>query len=322
MSCKVRCSQTQDPSAHAVCGPALVAVNVVTSQGTDVDYLLHKRNVKHLRQALSNLSLAAFWFSGDHLDVSGPIFIIDNHLRDRGEKGYTDGECAVLQQARIVLDGALQDSIWSDLMHQRSLPAVGEVDEADVLDAWVPKTLARRTGASPTLPVEQALKFCQAVRRLQDEQSADLQNSWRGRLQAAGFAANRSLDQELAAKRTYQNRGHPSASGVGDAQLSRQTSQTLAESAKRSHSKSATLSALSPPQKHSIPPSPQLTEGNEIGLPDMTLSFTTLSAKANWILTQVLGSGDDTFVIFSQDVAILGYLTEVSGMIEVRACPC
>jgi hypothetical protein len=267
------------------------------------------------------MSLACCWFSGDQLDASAAAHVIKTALMNRVARGYTGRDCEILQLCLGHLDAAANDRYWSALMKQRSLPLVAYASPTPVLEDWTPSRLKTGLdGNQSTLPTELMLALRSNCEMLGQGRVPDLESSWRVLLQNVGRQSCHRLEEELWEVKEKKKRTGKSADGVDDRGVTDKNSKALSTSTKKVHDKAVEMknaAGIAPAKAPPVVPIDSLTT-RMARLPEavtqLEIGFHTLSAKINWILNEVKTCEDDTFVIFSHDVAIFGYLTEVSGV--------
>ncbi|KAJ2356850.1 hypothetical protein GGF43_001816 [Coemansia sp. RSA 2618] len=93
---------------------AFFHINAILTERTGRDYFFHPENKKHLRQIVSNLFLACFWFSISlkhiHDGIENGQRALD--LWKLGQKPYTQDDVDLLQKSIAVLQRASDDSEW------------------------------------------------------------------------------------------------------------------------------------------------------------------------------------------------------------------
>ncbi|CAI5758362.1 unnamed protein product [Candida verbasci] len=97
---------------------ALLAVNAVTSERTDIDYMFHPNNRLQLRQLISNLQRATFYWTGFTTEeIKSLINICNNCL---SKKKYSDNDTRLLHESIDVAQLALGNRQWrvSSMLHE------------------------------------------------------------------------------------------------------------------------------------------------------------------------------------------------------------
>ncbi|KAG7663680.1 uncharacterized protein J8A68_002796 [[Candida] subhashii] len=114
------------PSYHNIISvnlfTAVLAVNAVTSERTDIDYMFHPANRQQLRKLITNLQRATFHWTGfKQEDVETLIHICLTSLKRQEEKGsYSDVDVQLLNRAMKAANMALKNRQWrtSSLLHE------------------------------------------------------------------------------------------------------------------------------------------------------------------------------------------------------------
>ncbi|KAE8162519.1 P-loop containing nucleoside triphosphate hydrolase protein [Aspergillus tamarii] len=68
----------------------ILAVNAITSERKDQDYMFHPRNRKHLSLVINNLRQAGFWWAGSNSDIQGTIYVASNYIEANRERMAQD----------------------------------------------------------------------------------------------------------------------------------------------------------------------------------------------------------------------------------------
>lgn len=103
---------------------AVLAVNAVSSERTDVDYMFHPANRPQLRRLVTNLQRATFHWTGfQQEDVEGLIHVCVHSLKKRranGKSMYSDYDLSLVKQALEASRLALSNPRWrtSALLHE------------------------------------------------------------------------------------------------------------------------------------------------------------------------------------------------------------
>ncbi|KAL5366707.1 hypothetical protein BJX96DRAFT_183127 [Aspergillus floccosus] len=88
-----------------------LAVNVITSERKDQDYMFHARNRKHLSQLISNLRQAGFWWAGSEGDLPGTVDIATKYL-DNNRHRMNEDDIAMLTEGIRIARIALNCGSW------------------------------------------------------------------------------------------------------------------------------------------------------------------------------------------------------------------
>ncbi|CAH2355085.1 hypothetical protein CLIB1423_21S01486 [[Candida] railenensis] len=122
------------PSYHNILAinlfTAVLAVNAVSSERTDIDYMFHPTNRQQLRRLITNLQRATFHWTGfKQEDVETLISICQNSLKKHYEKGkvYSDEDVTLLKESMAVAKSALSNSRWRTiaLLHEMNYYVTG-----------------------------------------------------------------------------------------------------------------------------------------------------------------------------------------------------
>ncbi|KAE8146007.1 P-loop containing nucleoside triphosphate hydrolase protein [Aspergillus avenaceus] len=90
----------------------ILAVNAVTSERQDQDYMFHPRNRKHLSLLISNLRQAGFWWAGSEGDMQATVQVAVNYLdKNREKMSYAD--VAMLTEGISIADKAMRCDSWN-----------------------------------------------------------------------------------------------------------------------------------------------------------------------------------------------------------------
>ncbi|EGW31266.1 uncharacterized protein SPAPADRAFT_67342 [Spathaspora passalidarum NRRL Y-27907] len=117
-----------EPSYHNIMSinlfTAVLAVNAVTSERTDVDYMFHPSNRSQLRKLITNLQRATFYWTGfKQEDVETLIKICLSSLKKKTQSGiskYSGRDTELLEKSIAVAQLALRNLQWrtSSLLHE------------------------------------------------------------------------------------------------------------------------------------------------------------------------------------------------------------
>lgn len=162
---------------------ALVASNVYTSAGEDVDFFLHPRNVEAFNQVVANLHLACTWFSSAEMGIEAALGRTQKYLD--GDK-LNEAQRAGCEQAVKHMQEALADDGWRQWMAsgEASLPydsdlpdpvirAWGHTAAADVLDARAMMHVRTANRRAATITSVEKEGHDDRARRIKLEQKAE-----------------------------------------------------------------------------------------------------------------------------------------------------
>ncbi|PLB55005.1 SNF2 family helicase [Aspergillus steynii IBT 23096] len=90
----------------------ILAVNAITSERKDQDYMFHPRNRKHLTTLISNLRQAGFWWAGSDGNLSGTIDTAQKYLEKNREQ-MAEVDIALLTDGVRIAQKALACESWN-----------------------------------------------------------------------------------------------------------------------------------------------------------------------------------------------------------------
>ncbi|THC88792.1 hypothetical protein EYZ11_011759 [Aspergillus tanneri] len=90
----------------------ILAVNAITSERKDQDYMFHPRNRKHLTTLISNLRQAGFWWAGSEGDLAGTMDTAQRYLEKNREK-MTVEDVELLTEGVRIAQKALACESWN-----------------------------------------------------------------------------------------------------------------------------------------------------------------------------------------------------------------
>ncbi|KAL3464087.1 hypothetical protein BJX64DRAFT_276047 [Aspergillus heterothallicus] len=113
----------------------LLAVNAITSERQDQDYMFHPRNRKHLAHVINNLRQAGFWWVGSDFDLQGTVDVATKYLEKNREK-MSENDIEILTQGTHIAKTALGSVSWVNFkkMHELGVFVAGFPSEAR--DFW------------------------------------------------------------------------------------------------------------------------------------------------------------------------------------------
>ncbi|KAK1139304.1 hypothetical protein N8T08_001075 [Aspergillus melleus] len=89
----------------------ILAVNAITSERKDQDYMFHPRNRKHLTTLIGNLRQAGFWWAGSEGDLSGTIDTAQKYM-EKNRAQMTEDDIALLTEGIHIARKALSCESW------------------------------------------------------------------------------------------------------------------------------------------------------------------------------------------------------------------
>ncbi|ODV58941.1 uncharacterized protein ASCRUDRAFT_15071 [Ascoidea rubescens DSM 1968] len=105
---------------------SVLAINAVTSERVDQDYMFHPKNGKDLKTLITNLQRATFYWTGfSRYDVENSLAISEKSLkmiRSNGEPYYNPEDRKLLEKSIKVAKQALSNDIWetNSVLHEMS----------------------------------------------------------------------------------------------------------------------------------------------------------------------------------------------------------
>ncbi|KAF7592460.1 hypothetical protein BBP40_000241 [Aspergillus hancockii] len=90
----------------------ILAVNAVTSERKDQDYMFHSRNRKYLSLVINNMRQAGFWWAGSEGDIQGTIKNALEYM-EKNRKKMTQDDVAMLTEGIQVAQKAIACKNWN-----------------------------------------------------------------------------------------------------------------------------------------------------------------------------------------------------------------
>ncbi|KAL4803629.1 hypothetical protein BDV18DRAFT_153568 [Aspergillus unguis] len=109
----------------------ILAVNAVTSERQDQDYMFHPRNRKHLSRVIDNLRQAGFWWAGAEFELQATIDVASKYLENNREK-MTEDDIELITQGTRIAQMALESGGWNGFkdLHELGVFVSGFPSEA------------------------------------------------------------------------------------------------------------------------------------------------------------------------------------------------
>ncbi|KAL6238139.1 hypothetical protein BDW75DRAFT_202061 [Aspergillus navahoensis] len=109
----------------------ILAVNAVTSERQDIDYMFHQRNRKHLSRVIGNLRQAGFWWAGSDIELQGTVDVATAYL-EKNRETMTEDDISILTQGIRIAQTALNSGSWNGFknMHELGVFVAGFPSEA------------------------------------------------------------------------------------------------------------------------------------------------------------------------------------------------
>ncbi|RAL09710.1 DEAD/DEAH box helicase [Aspergillus homomorphus CBS 101889] len=89
----------------------ILAVNAITSERKDQDYMFHPRNRKHLSLLISNLRQAGFWWAGSDGDLSSTIENASKYL-EKNRDSMAEDDISLIEEGIQIAGQAQTCSSW------------------------------------------------------------------------------------------------------------------------------------------------------------------------------------------------------------------
>lgn len=294
---------------------ALVASNVYTSAGEDVDFFLHPRNAEAFHQVVANLHLACTWFSSSDMGIEAALARTQKYL---DSDKLNDAQRAGCELAVRHMQEALADDGWRQWMAsgEASLPydsdlpepvirAWGHTAAADVLDARAMMHVRTANRRAASLASVEKEGHDDRARRIKLEQKAEQRDA---KAPAKSPASPVKADKGKAAAE------RPKAPRIRRLSAHAHTEHapsdpTTVDSALDEAAANAAANAAAAAGEISDAPRP---------LPSV-VKMQSRSAKINYALRCVLASEpEDRFVIFGAWEE-LAHLTEALDLVKVKS---
>ncbi|KAL4932744.1 DEAD/DEAH box helicase [Aspergillus undulatus] len=109
----------------------MLAVNAVTSERQDQDYMFHPSNRKHLSRVIGNLRQAGFWWAGSDFELQGTVDVATKYLQEHREK-MSEADISIISQGIQIAQIALESGGWNGFkkMHELGVYVAGFPSEA------------------------------------------------------------------------------------------------------------------------------------------------------------------------------------------------
>ncbi|KAI0784409.1 SNF2 family N-terminal domain-containing protein [Abortiporus biennis] len=116
---------------------AVIAINAIDSERTDIDYFFHQKNTTYLQTLVGNISQAMFWHIDEKVyNVDEIVGRADTHLKNAEKLPPDSADIPMLRQALQHVKSAAQDLNWRALQfHPYVFHRVVHLRQ-DIFDAW------------------------------------------------------------------------------------------------------------------------------------------------------------------------------------------
>lgn len=304
---------------------ALIASNVYTSAGEDIDYFLHPRNADAFHQVVANLHLACTWFSAPDMGIEAALARTQKYLDSDKLNPVQRAGC---EQAVRHMHEALADDGWRQWMAsgEASLPydsdlpeavlrAWGHTAAADVLDARALKQVRMANRRAATLDSVEKEGHDDRAHRIKLEQKAEQRDAKAGKSPTSPVKADKgkaAAERPKAPRIRRLSTAHPHAEHAGP------VAGTLTSSSDPGSSAPTVDSALDEAAANAAANAAAAAETSDAPRPLPSVVRTqSRSAKINYAVRCVLASAaQDRFVIFGAWEE-LAHLTEALELVAV-----
>lgn len=245
-----------------------LAVNAVTSERKDQDYMFHPRNRKHLSLTISNLRQAGFWWVGSEMDISVTIDIALSYLADNRHR-MSASDVEMLNEGIRIARKAVDSSSRKALVQLQELGVYVQNFPSNVRPMWALDS--SKADAEPLLlgisQARMAQKFVTSYLWSYDPAEG---------LGGAGIRARRELAEKA---KNSQNNVSEAGSGRRNNSNNNNTSQEKVLSQKRPGVRTPKNKTFTKGLYKSLPPESPLARTKLVG---------TASAKLSYLLDRVL----------------------------------
>lgn len=91
---------------------SVLAVNAVTSEREDKDYMFHPSNKGELKRLITNLQRATFYWTGFSINDIDTLLSICNYAMSQKDKKYSRSDTKLLEKSIFIAKTALSNTIW------------------------------------------------------------------------------------------------------------------------------------------------------------------------------------------------------------------
>lgn len=294
---------------------ALVASNVYTSAGEDVDFFLHPRNAEAFHQVVANLHLACTWFSSEEMGIEAAMGRTQKYLES---DKLNDAQRAGCQQAVRHIQEALADDGWRQWMAsgEASLPYDADLPEA-VIRAWGHTAAADVLDARAMMHVRTGNRRAASLASVEKEGHDD--RARRIKLEQKAGQRDAKATAKSPASPVKADKGKAAAERPKAPRMRRiSTTHTHSEHVSTDHTN--VNSALDEAAANAAANAAAAAEISDAPRPLPSIVMTqSRSAKINYALRCVLASEpEDRFVIFGAWEE-LAHLTEALDLVKVKS---
>ncbi|KAJ6501924.1 P-loop containing nucleoside triphosphate hydrolase protein [Mycena sanguinolenta] len=299
---------------------AIIAVNAVTSERKDLDYMFHSKNGEWLQEAVENMSQLMFWRVDDNLYNSGELLRTADEKMKKLSPATSPEDIQLMNDAFHHLKIAADDPLWCALQNHEDVPFRVYDLKQPVFEAWT------RTTHSPDPDHTLYSQCCGYIHpdRLRELKNHVLKQPLisqdalitKGINVAEEDAKMKAFYLEsLKRKRTSKSSHSQEDSGSRKAtQAAKNAADT--ETMKKVEKELAALSSdSSPPARNDVHRPSALVAKSHIANTRLGCSA---SSKLNFIINEVLKySATEKFLIFSDSPLSLAHISEALELLGV-----
>ena len=172
-----------------------LAVNAVTSERQDQDYMFHPRNRKHLSATINNLRQAGFWWAGSEMDITATVDIALRYL-ERGRDKVSAADVQLLTDGIRIGRKALDSRSRNAFVNFQELGIYVQGFPSHARQMWALETSSVRGDPEPLLLGISQARMAQKFVTSRLGSSGDPGEGLAG----AGIKAHRELDERAEAK--------------------------------------------------------------------------------------------------------------------------
>ncbi|KAF7302336.1 Helicase C-terminal domain-containing protein [Mycena chlorophos] len=311
---------------------AAIAINAVSSERKDQDYMFHPQNVAFLAQTVENMSQLCFW----HVDEN-MYNAVDNvadggvKLRSKVPRNTNQADWNLLEEAIRRYEIAFNDPLWRAIQTHEDVPYLVSNLSVEIYEAW------SRT-AKPSLAANsQAYIHPDRARKLRElmirqplaseelvcqvgQQTAKEDAEWREHYQeverrkSKGKGRTGGKERTAAASMLRKAKSTQAVKDASDASTVQAMQKELKEAIEAEMELELDLGLRTVERTATVVPSVLLAQSHIA----KTRLGTTASSKLNFIIQEVLKySPDEKFLIFSNSELTLAHIGEALALISV-----
>lgn len=113
----------------------IIAVNAVTSERRDQDYMFHPRNRKYLGQVIDNLRQSGFWWAGSEGNLAETVNTVARYMEKNRDK-MSEIDIATMTEGTKIAQQALNSKSWNAFREFHELGVFVERFPSDAQSFW------------------------------------------------------------------------------------------------------------------------------------------------------------------------------------------